>query len=491
MSELAQRLNYLRKKSEIKSNETSLLDLATDISLGFIGAASEQKKIDAANERVKNQQDFQLRSSEINRIQQVHPDMSSFDYGDPYRNEDDFERFRAEATRRNNMIVKGSKFSPVGGTISEEAQKDMFTYGGQTIDVSQGMLTQEDIYDYDAWLLGESAAGPARDIATRNNWKGLLSNYDEYSGGYVIDEADYIDIKEKGLIDHLNPMPYDDTTYVVSEEEKTQIVKNYEFWKAGFVGSRELKSRSDITSLTMELNAANAQKLSNLLKQEPYKSSQEALNIWQPDGGGFGLEETTGPNRGKIKGVLVNPETNKTEYDLILTKEKFQQRYPKAYNFLYGNLTFESALEAYASDPELQEELKLIPDVNTRFLDQVRAYNQIETAKRQQGITPSQDIYLDDVRMSDARNMILDDLQEITIGGVRGAIFDDAVINNLSDDQINYLLDQLEQLESSYYSENSLNYNPDVFRFLENYGLNQNQLKGEAIQNLIDELGGR
>jgi hypothetical protein len=128
----------------------------------------------------------------------------------------------------------------------------------------------------------------------------------------------------------------------------------------------------------MELNAANAQKLSNLLKQEPYKSSQEALNIWQPDGGGFGLEETTGPNRGKIKGVLVNPETNKTEYDLILTKEKFQQRYPKAYNFLYGNLTFESALEAYASDPELQEELKLIPDVNTRFLDQVRAYNQRE-----------------------------------------------------------------------------------------------------------------
>ena len=49
------------------------------------------------------------------------------------------------------------------------------------------------------------------------------------------------------------------------------------------------------------------------------------------------------------------------------------------------------------------------------------------------------------------------------------------------------MLDQLEQLESSYYSENSLNYNPDVFRFLENYGLNQNQLKGEAIQNLIDE----
>ena len=495
MSDLARRLDYLNKQNQRQNNaESNLLDLATDISLGFINAYSEQNKIDAAEKRIKNTQDRQVRTAEINRIQKIFPDMSTFNYGDPFSNEDDFEAFRKESNMRVEMLERGSKFTPTGPNLSDAASEDMYTYGvGDsriTVDPSSNIITTEDLFDYDAWLLGENAVGPGKETAMRNNWTGLLSNFDEEIDGYIIDEDAYIDLKSKGIVDHLNSMPYENNLYVVSENEKANILKNYKYWREGFDNSRDLKSTSELSSAIQDLNRENSKKLSTLLNQSQFKNASENVNRWGIGGGGFGIEVDNGT--GLKMDIIEKDDSKATRLPKSnYSKEDFYEKYPLAAEWYYGNASFENAYEKYISNPELQKELEFLPTINTLFQQQIEDYFMLENAKKAQGIVPSQEVYLQDRRVSDARNIILDDLYDIEIGGQKGAIFDSNVLNQLTDGQINSLLDQLETLESSYYMPNSVNQNIDAVRFLEAYGLNAGGLPGEAIQNLINELGAR
>ena len=110
--------------------------------------------------------------------------------------------------------------------------------------------------------------------------------------------------------------------------------------------------------------------------------------------------------------------------------------------------------------------------------------------------------------MGDARNMVLDDLQNI--GG--GVLFSDEAINAMSDDKVQDLMRELQDLEVAYGTPGNMHYNPDVLRFLSLYTANvtkptrnvnvpnflgqgsitqdvpELQLAGGILLNLINEL---
>ena len=93
------------------------------------------------------------------------------------------------------------------------------------------------------------------------------------------------------------------------------------------------------------------------------------------------------------------------------------KEYPAVFQWLVTNTTFDMAKADYVSNPDIQAQLKLIPDLETSFNQQWEDWHAIEQQKRYLGITDDQNAWIMDSRiMGEARNMVLDDLQEIGNG---------------------------------------------------------------------------
>ena len=504
MASFEQRIRHLQNQDAYSRRDPldSALNTLSTIALGAIDAQLTQKNKDDVY-------DMKLRMSEIDRIQSVHPDLSTYDYGDPIKNSDDFTAYRNEAKLRTNMEIKGTQYQPKRGIMSQEMQDDLFTYGDTrfSLDNTAGILSYDDLINYEAWLLGGLGAG--KDVAKRHNWQGLLNDYNDDLEGYVLDEGDYIDLKDKGLVDVLEPTLFDDNLYILSEGEKTNLMKKYDFWKKGFVKTHELPTRSQITESITNNKIADSKKLDTLLGQEQNKLAVENINRWRPgsENEGFGLVVTD--NRGNDTFVTEYIQDDGKLMNDSLTQEEFIKDFPNVYNWLYTNGNFESAFRDYYGSLEIQEELAKMPNILSQFESQIADFNTITKEKRKAGIVENQDEYIMDSRiMGDARNMVLDDLQNI--GG--GVLFSDEAINAMSDDKVQDLMRELQDLEVAYGTPGNMHYNPDVLRFLSLYTANvtkptrnvnvpnflgqgsitqdvpELQLAGGILLNLINEL---
>jgi len=397
----------------------------------------------------------------------------------------------------------GKEFSPVGGVVSEEAQTDLFTYGEtrRSLDATPNITSFDDLLNFDAYLLGEQGRG--RDIAKRHNWIGLLNDAEtdedsQYFGLYTLDEGEYIDLKDKGLISHMSPD--ENGLYTLDKTQRDNLVKNYEYWKTGFEGSRDLKTKSEISSSIVESNIADMNLESKLRKSGQFKEKFDNIANWNdfidPDSDRWTMVELGWNDEPKFSTDYIDPETiTASNPDGIrerdsLNQEEFMEKYPNVYNFIYGYQSIEAAREAYVSNQNLQIELSLIPTLQTEILQKFEDLAVIEVERRQIGLDMNQINYTNESAiMVEARDILLNDLQSADLG--RGILFDEVAFSNLTEEQQNNLVTQLQNLEHSYFdrSPGNINYNPNVARFLQLYGLGKEGMApGEAVENLLEEM---
>jgi hypothetical protein len=465
---------------------TDSLNLLYNVSAS-IYAAQERNE---SEKEMEKKADRDLRSIEVGRLSKIHPDISLSDYGNPIFSETDFQAYKNEIIQKENLNTLGRQFVSTDGIISKEAQQDMFTYGDTrySLDETAGITSQEDLLNYDAWLLGESGYG--RDIARRHNHAGILNESvsdtnSPYYGSYILDTGDYHDLRDKGLLP--NMMPDASGNYILNETQRNDIIKKYNYWREGFVSSRELPTKSSLSTLIATENTRDLEFESKLRSEKGLEREFNQLHNWKnilnPDEP-LSIIDENGDYTADfiIDGELVNKS---------FSQSKFMKNYPKVYNMLKTNYTIESVFEDVASDPELEAELKDIPSMYEYFLHLFGHLQLIEQERRLAGIGVNQYQHVQNsMVVGEARDVVLNDLR----GGKfdYGVLYDPERYNALNDAKKDSLITNLINLESQYANPESLDYNENVLRFLSLYGYGDGKTgPGEALANLLEELRGK
>tara|TARA_R100000458_G_C8265771_1_gene240833 strand:+ start:606 stop:2060 length:1455 start_codon:yes stop_codon:yes gene_type:complete len=446
--------------------------------------------IESKNEKEREQEEKfnrELRSVEVGRLSRLHPGIPLTDYGNPVYNEEDFQAYKNEIIQKENLNTLGRQFVPTDGVISQEAQQDMFTYGDTrySLDETAGIVSQEDLLNFDAWLLGEGGYG--RDIAKRHNHMGILNESitdsdSPYYGRYVLDAGDYHDLKDKGLLP--NMMPDASGNYLLNETQRNDVIKKYNYWREGFVSSRELPTKSSISTLIAGENARDLEFENNLRKNKKYENVFNQLDSWK---------DVLNPE----KPLSIIDDNGDYTADYIsdgelrnesLTQKQFMKKYPLVYNMLKTNFTIESVFQDVSSNIELQQQLEEIPSLKEYFYHLFGQLQDVESQRRKAGIGLNQYQHVNNsMIVGEARDIVLNDLR----GGKfdYGVLYDPEKYAQLNSAQKDTLMDKLIDLEAQYANPQSLDYNENVLRFLSLYGYNDGQtVPGEALANILQEL---
>tara|TARA_Y100001963_G_scaffold36571_1_gene51037 strand:+ start:4036 stop:5493 length:1458 start_codon:yes stop_codon:yes gene_type:complete len=460
------------------------LDTIAVISLGISKQKHEKELLD-------EQLNYRARNTEINRLMQIDPYDIPSDYGDPWNNPDDYLTYKTNVLNNNNMKNLGKDYKTDGVVLSDEAMNDVFSYGDEsvTVEMTPTGLGMNDVLNFDAWLLGDGGQG--REIAKRHNWTGLLEkgNYDEDLGGYVLDELDYRDLQEKGLIDNITN---NDGLYILNETQRNKVEKNYSKWREGFLSANTLPTDREVEK---EMHAENNRVLKarqSLRGIEELKPGFQAMDNWtvfatDPIYGIATVDEKTNQvDKLKVNDKKGNPVQIK--YDKFVTDE----HYEKLQQFL--NLDIETAIQFWFADPAIRNEFsQKAPDMYRNIQSSFDSYLRLQSEFDKQGIDQSKVDYINNSKVQvDGRNIILDDLR--TGMFANNILFDDAQFDLLGQQKQDEVVKRLVNLEQSYINPSSDNYNLNVVHFLELYGLNVNDpnyIAGDAIINLIEEMGAR
>ena len=476
MASFDERLRLLRSETQDKDALDKIFDLGNLLLAGALSTEQQQRK-DARDDELFNKR---VRLDNVNRLSREFPDIDPNDFGDPITNAEDYEAYLAETKIKKSMIASATEYTPRSGIMSQEMQRDLFTYGSPnmrySLDETATILSYEDMINYDAWLLGSEGEG--KDVAKRHNWEGLLVGANE-DGNYVIDENDYIDLKEKGIIDYIPEDTFNPGLFIVDEDLKTEIIKKYNYWRKAFIKSKEPKTRSEISNMITQNNIANQDKLNKLYKDPAYSDRLNNINRWRigHDEGFDLIDENDKYTTDYINDKGVRARDSKTQ-------KRFMEDHPEVFKWLNTSTNFEQARAAYISNPQLQAGLSLLPELELIFNSQWEDHDANKQQRRYLGITDTQNEWIIDSRiMGDARNMVLDDLQGIG----NGILFNEAALSQVNQKTLDGYIKQLDELEKSYSIEGSENYNMDVVRFLSLYGLGANPT-GNTLINVIDEL---
>jgi hypothetical protein len=282
-------------------------------------------------------------------------------------------------------------------------------------------------------------------------------------------------------------MPDASGNYILNETQRNDIIKKYNYWREGFVSSRELPTKSSLSTLIATENTRDLEFESKLRSEKGLEREFNQLHNWKnilnPDEP-LSIIDENGDYTADfiIDGELVNKS---------FSQSKFMKNYPKVYNMLKTNYTIESVFEDVASDPELEAELKDIPSMYEYFLHLFGHLQLIEQERRLAGIGVNQYQHVQNsMVVGEARDVVLNDLR----GGKfdYGVLYDPERYNALNDAKKDSLITNLINLESQYANPESLDYNENVLRFLSLYGYGDGKTgPGEALANLLEELRGK
>ena len=409
------------------------------------------------------------------------------DFGDPVKNPDDFIAYKSKIMNDANMYRFGQDYQPEYNILSPEAQKDVFTYGtGETsgpIDRTPNRIAMNDLINFDAWLLGGLGAG--KEVAARHNWKGLLDDFDADLGGYVLDESDYADIEEKGLIS--GGAIANNGLYILDEEQRDKVINNYELWREGFLNanSETLVSMSDISKIVQEENYRDLQKTTAVRTNYGAEWSYiQHFNDFMSNGD-YGVAIY---GQDKLNPKHYNFGINREGDEIKVKPEDFasHEKWNNIYNFIHSGLNTEQSVNYYLANTDLQEEmLEKAPKIHQLIQTKINAYNTIQAQYDQIGLDQTRTAYLNHSNiMADGRDVVLDDLRRIG----NGILFDKQKNSNLPPQQQGELLDRLIELEQLYLNPDSDHYNETVKTFLQmSYGLGQSR-PGQSLLNLLAEV---
>lgn len=479
----------------------------------------------ADSERLDEERKFnrRFRISELDRVSNFAPEINHYDYGDVINDEESFRKYQNDVMHAYNSRKSGEEYVPTGGTVSEHAENELFTYAGYDLDYTPGLISYEEIDQYDAYLLGSNASGEAEKIAARHNWKGLLSPIEDesspYYGNVLLGEDEYLDLYEKNLVQNI-PLT-EDGFYVLDSNAISKLKKTYDYWKEGLSGAtvRDAKGNyiaknnivtpGQATLLVQEQNKEIRKSNAELMKDPAWENKFNNVNNWRKiaetpfnDGdiqGGMLKNSGLDGKRDNIKlNVTNDPNQPQLMQKASFTLEEFKQDFPNVYSLYFeGYQRFEDAYKFYTNVAQLDEtgkyyvgfnqalaeELSYLPQIESHFLQQVRDFEDINRQRLNEGIATTQMGFMQDAHvMGYGRDTVLDDLQSLD-----PIIFNEVAIEALGPDAQDKLFNSLLSLEQKYID------NRDQFalEFLSLYNDTSSEITratGIPISKLLTEL---
>ncbi len=393
-------------------NEFSgVLDKLAVIATGYYANREEADEKAAKIARQDELVDRNFRIQEIDRLRKLDPEVDHYDFGNVIYNPEDFLAYKDEVMFRTNARNKGAKYTPSGGTLSEEAEETLFTYGGNVIDYSPS-VSFEEINQYEAWLFGENASGDALEIASTHNWKGLLSvdtsEESMYKGYAVLDEEEYRDLYNKGLVDYVEQ--FEDGMYKLDQNQIDRIQREWGYWKQGFSLQHLPQTEGEMHKMIQAHNTKIREMDAELAKDENWKNKYTSLLKWDE------INTTAFGDNAEIGGILASKgqrgkykfkysqavETEQPDGSIVLdykpdtietmSIEDFQEAFPYVYDLYNSGLQqFSDAYQYWITNKnELMLEMQQLPDVKRNFISLVSNYEDIQNQRLSEGINTTQ-----------------------------------------------------------------------------------------------------
>ena len=484
-----------------------------DIQGSFLEEKKKEEKEEEHFDRIR-------RDRGVQKLELTDSDVNPYDFGNPITNESDYRDYKNAWNQDQKMKERGSSYTPYGGVISKEAQRDMFTYGDTTyaLDTSPGVIAYDDVVNFEAWILGPDGMGSH--IAKRHKWKGVLNDYRDELGGYVLDEGDYRELLDKGIVDQLSLNSQG--LYIINQNQRDKIAKNYKSWKKGFEQSNtKIFTKSELdgmieTSNTKTLALEKQMRDKNDPLNEAYEATKKWNDFWSTDGERGGILEQLedggdinivtdyytiehfDPSTGNVKIIPGSITADNPMGDPIpgtrtpIELSDFKKKYPTIYNFIVMPRSTEAAYQEYVSNPAISEALSFFPRLKNTIQGKFMHLININNQRRAAGISVDNVQYMEDQRvMGEGRDILLGDLTNSRETGF-GVIFDDEAFDKLKEDEQNEIVNQMYEFENRYIDENSIHQNQHVVNFLRLYGYGEPGYEpGTAIFNLIRETKSR
>tara|TARA_B100001250_G_C19817366_1_gene799409 strand:- start:13589 stop:15103 length:1515 start_codon:yes stop_codon:yes gene_type:complete len=448
-------------------------------------------KYQADSERIEKDEQFnrRFRISELDRVSNFAPEINHYDYGDVINDPDAFKDYQNDVMHAYKSRRSGEEYVPNEGTLSPHAEDRLFTYGGYDLDYTPGLISYEDIDQYDAYLFGDQATGEALKIANRHNWGGLLKPIKDenspYYGNVLLSEDEYLDLHEKKLVGNI-PLT-EDGFYALNTSDISELKKTYGYFKEGLAGAtirdaqgniiqkNNIVGPGEVTKMIQEQNTLIREKDADLRGDPGWKNKFENTENWRKiaESAYSDKDEFGGMLKNKAhfsdKGLTVDVTNDSNKPQLMqetdFTIEEFKESFPNVYSLYFeGYQRFEDAYRFYTSAPQmddqgvmyvgfnqqLAEELSYLPRIEKHFLQQVRDFEDINRQRINEGITVTQMGFMNDAKvMGYGRNTVLDDLQTLD-----PIIFNEVAIENLGPDAQNKLFNSLLSLEQKYIDQN-------------------------------------
>ena len=216
--------------------------------------------------QMKDERKYKVKMAQILQAQKQY-NINPYEYGDPFENDDDFNRYMANVQDTANVINSAENYTPFGGTLSVQATKEV----SAGIDPTPQVYDRNDIAITESWLLGGT------DLANSSFWKGLV-NQDVL----LPDDAD--DLMEKGL---LYAQEVDQWS---NPQVRNQVKKRWGKWKETFISTNDIyKTDDEFESWVTNLNVQEGNNLDKVKSGIDYQlATADAKNYSQRFVSNFG-----------------------------------------------------------------------------------------------------------------------------------------------------------------------------------------------------------
>ena len=171
--------------------------------------------------RRKEDRKYEVRQRQILHGQKNY-NINPFEYGDPFENEDDFNRYMAQIQDAQATEEKAINYTAMGGTLSPIATQTV----ASGIDPTPIVLDKNDVAIMESWLLGGT------DLAKSSYWSGLVNQE-------ILLAEDADDLLEKGLI-----FPYEVDRWS-DPAVRNQVRKRFGRWKDKFISENDIYKTDD------------------------------------------------------------------------------------------------------------------------------------------------------------------------------------------------------------------------------------------------------
>ena len=198
--------------------------------------------------RRKEDRRYEVRTRQILQGQRDYG-INPYQYGDPFENTDDFNRYMAQINDAQATEKAAINYTPMGGTLSPSATETV----ASGIDPTPIVLDKNDVAIMESWLLGGT------DLAKSSYWSGLVNQE-------VLLDEDADDLLEKGLL-----YPYEVDRWS-DPAVRNQVKTRFGRWKDKFISENDIyKTDDEFERWATDLDSRKEKTLNRITNEPRYQ----------------------------------------------------------------------------------------------------------------------------------------------------------------------------------------------------------------------------